>query len=218
MIGDMMTKAAMFPIERIRFAAIDFETTGLYPNSDRIIECGAVRFSVSELGDRFEQLLDPGMRINPAASRVNGITDSMLVGMPSEKKIIPEMVEFIGPRIIVAHNAGFDMDFLRAALNRLGYPALEFGVIDTLKLARAVFPGRKVYNLGSLATDFSIPLENAHRACDDAATCAMLLQIIIRALREKGEDHLHEQLFRGMSDRVLQAALIPEAVQGDLFG
>lgn len=168
------------------FAALDFETTGLDSVTDRICEIGAVRLAPSGMEEAtFSLLVNPGRPMNPSASRVNGITDDMVACARPVGEVLPELLEFLGDSIIVAHNAAFDVGFLRAEAARTG--VFEFGnrVADTKRLAKDAFPGLPSYSLQNLAKSFGLDPGNAHRACDDARTCARLLALCAQVARSK---------------------------------
>lgn len=170
---------------RASFVALDFETTGLDSRSDRICEIGAVRLSESGLERAsLELLVNPGRPIQPEASRVSGITDEMVKDARPVEDALPELLAFLGDSVIVAHNASFDLGFLKTAAERAGLPSVSNRVADTRDLAREAFPGLPSYALQSLARSFGLASGNAHRACDDARTCARLLALCARA----GED------------------------------
>ena len=125
---------------RNSYSALDVETTGLNPTSDRIVEIGAVIFQRGTVQKVFSSLVNPGTPISQAASAVNHITNSMLNSAPSEKEVYSQLVDFLGEAlsagvVMCAHNAEFDFDFLCNTLSRLGFNAnIEY--IDTLGLSR----------------------------------------------------------------------------------
>ena len=182
-------------IQHITFVAFDFETTGLYPQQDDIIEFGAVKFSVTE-GPmaEFRTFVDPNRPVPADASDISGITDDMLVGQPSLSIVMPQFKEFIEGTVLVAHNAGFDLSFLRAALAKLSISDIDNFVIDTQQLAKRAFPGQKSYGLQNLATFLQFPPNQAHRALDDAHMCMKLFLSCSSALSFMGEITLHELL------------------------
>lgn len=168
---------------RVSFAVLDFETTGLDSRSDRICEIGALR--LSETGAEaasLDLLVNPGLPIRPEASRVNGITDEMVRDARPVEEALPELLAFLGDSVIVAHNASFDLGFLKAAAERAGLPVPANLVADTRDLAREAFPGLPSYALQNLARSFGLSPGNAHRACDDARTCARLLALCAQAV------------------------------------
>jgi DNA polymerase III epsilon subunit family exonuclease len=185
------------PIGSLTFAAFDFETTGLYPASDRIVEFGAVRFRDGEIIDTFERLADPGIPISPDAAAVSGISDADVVGKTPVAEVVPEFVSFLGDAILTAHNAPFDLGFLRAAVGALGRADVGNTIIDTQVLAMKAFPKRKSYGLQNLATELGLPPNRAHRALDDAIMCMRLFLRCVQELSFMGELELGEVLTGG---------------------
>ena len=98
------------------FVAYDLETTGLYPDKDRIVEIGAVKFDRRGIIGRFSTLIDPGIPMPSDTTRINGITDGMLQGMPTLDEVLPDFLRFIQNAVLIAHNANFDGSFVNAAL------------------------------------------------------------------------------------------------------
>ncbi len=164
------------------FVAFDFETTGLSYNYDRIIEIGAVKFRYQEEMERFSQMVNPEMPIPAEASAVNGISNEMVKDAPPGNLVLPKFLEFIGDAILVAHNASFDISFLRTAMNRWGLGQLKNDVIDTQKMAQKAFPGRSNYKLQLLAQDLKIISLEAHRAEDDSRVCMDLFTACLKQL------------------------------------
>ena len=163
----MMTAATVGPC-----IAIDLETTGLLPESDRIVEIGAVRFEAdgSETG-HFQRLVQPGRPMNPSAQRIHGISDLDLAGAPPASVVLPEFLDWIAeaaPGRLLAHHARFDAGFLgRAlALSGLSIPRLE--LTDTLSLARRRLPEARSHRLDALVAMLGLePSGPAHRALAD---------------------------------------------------
>ncbi|WP_037545481.1 3'-5' exonuclease [Spirochaeta lutea] len=176
------------------FVAFDFETTGLYSTSDRIVEVGAVKFQGATVLGEFGHLIDPGRAIPEDASKISGITDEMVRGKPSIQTVLPAFLEFIQGSVLVAHNAGFDLGFLRAALQICDVPDIENLVIDTQQLAKKAFPGQKSYSLQNLATVLKFPPNTAHRAVDDSVMCMRLFNACADQLSFMGEISLAEVL------------------------
>ncbi|HET7838946.1 MAG TPA: 3'-5' exonuclease [Rectinemataceae bacterium] len=164
------------------YLALDFETTGLDPKLDRVVEIGAIRFRVGEDGKALEEgrisaCVDPCMPISPAARAVNGISDEELVGAPLFSDFALPLLELGAGATIVAHNAPFDLAFLREELARSGLPEAPNEVLDTRHLAKAAFPARRGYRLTHLASDLALDTGRAHRALDDARTCMALFMV-----------------------------------------
>ncbi len=189
-----MTLDATRGVTDFTFVAFDFETTGLHPAVDRIVEFGAVRFTVGQELAMFSQLANPGMAIHPDAARVSGITDAAVATMPPVAAVLPQFMEFVGEAILVAHNAEFDGGFLRAELQRTGMPTVANLIIDTQALAQKAFPGKKSYSLQNLVAMLGIPANTAHRAGDDARQCMLLFEHCVEALSFMGDLPLQEVL------------------------
>ena len=158
-------------VSEIFFTAFDLETTGLYPEKDRIIEIGAIKFNLDGDEYRFSGLIDPGISIPEGASRINGISDDMVKGKPSIDEILPGFVDFINDTAVIAHNIGFDAGFVNAEAEKLGIVLKPNPCIDTVILGKIYFSGLYSYSLGKLSKALGINIENAHRAEDDAEAC-----------------------------------------------
>jgi DNA polymerase-3 subunit epsilon len=178
----------------IQFVAFDFETTGLNSASDRIVEFGAVRFRGSQAMESFAELANPGMPIGPDAAAVSGISDAVVLKARPVAKVLPDFLDFIAGDILIAHNAPFDMGFLRAAVQEAGLGEVVNPVIDTQLLAIKAFPRRKSYGLQNLAAELGLPLNNAHRARDDAEMCMRLFLACVSEMSFMGDLPLEEVL------------------------
>lgn len=164
------------------FISFDLETTGFIAGVDRIVEIGAIRFINGEVESIFSTLINPGMDIPEAASRVNGITNDMLVEKPTIDRVLPAFAEFCGQDILVAHNANFDFQFLLSDIVRLEAPAPKGVILDTCNIARKVLPGLPNYKLGTLVQHLNIDSSNFHRAEEDATYCGKLFIKIIEKM------------------------------------
>jgi DNA polymerase-3 subunit epsilon/ATP-dependent DNA helicase DinG len=161
------------------YVALDLETTGLDANRDAIIEIGAVRFQDDAILDRFSTLVDPRRPIPARIQQITGIRDADVADAPTIDQAAPELLAFVDATVgaLVAHNASFDLGFLRAVGINFHRPAL-----DTLELASILLPGQASYSLGELCHRFDIPLVDAHRAHDDAAATAQLFMRLMERL------------------------------------
>lgn len=180
---------------RRRCLAIDLETTGLIPGLDRVVEIGAVAFSRDGgVEAEYDALVDPGVPIPAAASRVSGITDAMVRGRPGIAEELPRFLAFLADAVPVAHHAAFDGGFLAADIARLRLSPAPTPVVDTRALARAALPGRRSYALEALCRELGITGWAAHRALPDAHRCRMLflacLELLEAAGRPTGVDAL----------------------------
>ncbi|NBE95700.1 DEDD exonuclease domain-containing protein [Nonomuraea sp. KC401] len=172
------------PLSDVTFVVFDLETTGGAPAEDAITEIGAVKVRAGEVLGEFSTLVDPGGPIPPFISVLTGITDAMVVAAPRIDTVLPSFLEFIRGATLVAHNAGFDTRFIKAACASLGYPPPVNPVVDTVDLARRVLTRDETPNakLSTLARFFRSSTEPCHRALQDArATVDVLHGLIERA-------------------------------------
>jgi DNA polymerase-3 subunit alpha (Gram-positive type) len=162
------------------FVVFDVETTGLSPGDCRITEIGAVKLRNMEITDEFSTFVNPGMPIPDEVVRINGITDDMVRDAPYEKEAFEAFLKFCGSNkcALVAHNADFDMGFLRSGLNRCGI-AHNFSAIDTLTLSRAANPDKKSHKLNLMVEHYKLGEFTHHRAHEDAKMTALLFKRIV---------------------------------------
>lgn len=178
----------------MRFIAFDLETTGTVPGADQIVEIGAVRFVNGVIDSMFSTLVNPQRPIPPGASAVNGITDDMVKGMPTIETLLTSFADFCADDIMVAHNAPFDAQFLTASITRFESPAPKGIILDTLPIARKVFPGLANYKLGTLVQHLKIPAGNFHRAEEDATYCGRLFEELVKRISVGGQPPKIENL------------------------
>lgn len=165
-------------------AVIDFETTGLSPAmGDRATEIAVVMLEGERVVDRFQSLMNAGVRLSAFIEAYTGISNQMVAGAPRAETVMAEASRFVGGRPMAAHNASFDRRFWMAELQRAGLPAAE-RFACTLLLSRRLYPQAPNYRLGSLAALHALPSSGrAHRALADAETAAHLLCRIRSDLR-----------------------------------
>ncbi|MBI5780486.1 MAG: DNA polymerase III subunit epsilon [Rhodocyclales bacterium] len=173
---------------------LDTETTGLdWKNGDRIIEIGCVELLARRLTDnRFHRYLNPERSIDAGAVEVHGITDEMLRDAPRFADVVDEFLDYVRGAELIIHNAAFDLGFLNAELARLGREPIETvvrGVIDTLKLAKTIAPGKKA-SLDALCERYGI--DNRHRTLHGALLDAELLAEVYLAMTRGQESLLLE--------------------------
>jgi DNA polymerase-3 subunit epsilon len=178
----------------MRFIAFDLETTGTVPGVDQIVEIGAVRIVDGQVDAVFSTLVNPLKSIPPGASAVNGITDDMVLGKPLIQDLLPSFAEFCADDILVAHNAPFDAQFLTSDIKKHETPAPRGVIIDTLPLARKVFPGLPNYKLGTLVQHLKIPSAGFHRAEEDSTYCGKLFLEMIKRISIGGKAPAIENL------------------------
>jgi len=153
--------------------ALDIETTGLDPKKDAILEIGAVRFNGRRIEDKWSTLVNPGRTIPPFISQLTGITNEMVAYAPPLVDVLRDLDYFVGEDIIVGHNIGFDLGFLRRQ------KLFRFNeAIDTYEMASVLLPRANRYNLRAMAQQLAVALPAAHRALDDAlATHGVYLRL-----------------------------------------
>lgn len=178
--------------ENLEFTVFDLETTGLSNRTDRIVEIGAVRYSRGEIAETMEELINPGIPIPPEVSAIHGIFDSHVENKPFIGEILPRFLKLIEGSVLVAHNANFDVGFIKKALGRENLPIPSVMVLDTIMLARKAWPGRKSYSLQNLAIYLGIDVKNAHRAEDDSRVCLEILKKGLEIIR--GGEKKHENI------------------------
>ena len=170
------------------YVAFDLETTGLSSRNDHIIEIGAVILKRGVEIDRFQTFVDPEMPLSPKIIELTGITPDMLVGAPKLSQVLPQFLEFIGGRVLVAHNSDFDTGFIRNACERLGYP-YSFTAVDTLILSQNMLPQLSKFKLDIVSNALSLPDFNHHRAGDDAMTCGLIMDRLMTKMEEELDIH-----------------------------
>ena len=176
-------------IDSAEYCVLDLETTGLSARSDRITEIGVIKYKNGEIIDEFECFVNPERPIPKAVVEVTHITDDMVKDAETIDKVLPKLIDFLGDGIIVAHNADFDTGFLKQNYERYGYD-FDYTCIDTLRLAKAVFPEFKKYKLGIIADKLGIKVDVAHRALDDVKTLVSVFKIMIEEAKKVGAEHV----------------------------
>ncbi|MGZ4135055.1 MAG: exonuclease domain-containing protein, partial [Tumebacillaceae bacterium] len=168
----------------------DTETTGLNAAENTLIEIAAVKMKGMEIVEEWTELIDPEVPISAKITELTHITNDMVRGKRKLHEVLPDFRAFVGDGILVAHNAEFDLGFLKASTNRTGTEAFTNVVLDTLPLARRLYPREKNYRLGTLAKKFEVDLVNAHRALDDTVALARIYQYMLKEMKEQGFDTL----------------------------
>ena len=169
----------------------DIETTGLKVTQEAITEIGAVRLRNGEIVETFQTFVDPERRLTPEIIGLTGITDEMLRGAPKLKDALTAFLAFAGNAPLAAHNAEFDISFIRAGCQKCGIP-FEPTYIDTLILAQNLLPGLGKYKLDIVADHLQLPQFNHHRASDDAVPVAQMLTKFFPMLEERGVTRLQQ--------------------------
>ena len=169
----------------------DIETTGLKVTQEAITEIGAVRLKNGEIVETFQTFVDPERRLTPEIIGLTGITDDMLRGAPKLKDALTAFLAFAGNAPLAAHNAEFDISFIRAGCRKCSIP-FEPTYIDTLILAQNLLPGLGKYKLDIVAEHLQLPQFNHHRASDDAVPVAQMLTKFFPMLEERGVTRLQQ--------------------------
>ena len=168
------------------FVVFDIETTGLSHLKNNITEIGAVRVESGKIVDVFNELVNPEQEISQEITEITGITNEMVADKPLISEIMPKFLEFSKNAVFVAHNAEFDISFIKTNCKRLN---LEFNptFIDTMGFARAILPHLKNHKLNTLCKELGVNLLNHHRASFDAEACAGILLELIKIVEKEGK-------------------------------
>ena len=171
-------------IDDVTYCVLDIETTGISRYTEKITEFGIMKVKNGEVIDTFECFVNPEKPIPQRVVEVTNITDDMVKDAETIDKVMPKVIEFVGDGIVVAHNANFDVGFIKYNAEKLG---LEFNntYIDTLALAKELFPDFKRYKLGVIAEKLGIKVDVAHRALADVETLVAVFNVMLQNLREK---------------------------------
>ncbi|MDE6998991.1 MAG: PolC-type DNA polymerase III [Lachnospiraceae bacterium] len=165
------------------YVVFDIETTGFSPVTNRIIEIGAVKVENGQITDRFSAFVNPQVPIPFEIEKLTGISDSMVIDADTIEVILPRFLEFVGDAALVAHNASFDVGFIKENAKRQNIP-FELTYVDTVGIARTLLTGQAKYTLDAVAKTLKISLENHHRAVDDAECTAEIFLKFIEMLKK----------------------------------
>nr|WP_110462399.1 DNA polymerase III subunit alpha [Ruminiclostridium sufflavum] len=171
------------------YCVLDLETTGFSPVTEKITEIGIMKLKDGKVTDEFSCFVNPEKPIPARVVEVTNITDEMVKDAETIEKVFPKMLAFLEGSVLVAHNAEFDMGFLKYNAKGLGYD-FDFSYVDTLSLAKDIFPEYKTYKLGRIAKNLGIKVEVAHRALDDVDTTVKVFNVMLEKLRERGAEKL----------------------------
>ena len=167
------------------YCVLDLETTGFSPRIEKITEIGIMKLKDGKVIDSFSTFVNPEKPIPPRVVEVTNITDDMVRDAETIDKVFPKMLNFIGDSVLVAHNAEFDIGFLKHYAKELGYD-FDFTYLDTLSLAQDLFPDFKTYKLGRIAKNLGIKVDVAHRALDDVDTTVKVFKVMLKMLEDRG--------------------------------
>ena len=164
------------------YCVLDLETTGFSATTEKITEVGIMKVKNGEILDQFSCFVNPQKHIPQRVTEVTKITDDMVKEAETIEQVFPKIVEFVKDSVLVAHNAPFDMGFLKQNAKNLGYD-FDFTYLDTLSLAKDLFPDYKKYKLGKIAENLGIKVEVAHRALDDVDTTVKVFNVMMDMLK-----------------------------------
>ena len=180
------------------YVVFDLETTGFSSETNRIIEIGAVKVQNGKIVDKFSTFVNPQVPIPFRIEQLTSINDSMVIDAPVIADILPEFMKFCEGCVMVAHNADFDMSFIKKNCQRLDIPCKPT-IVDTVALARVLLPNLNRFKLDTVAKALGVSLENHHRAVDDAGCTAEIFVKFIEMLRDRGMSTLDEVNAMGTS-------------------
>ncbi len=193
----------------MRFAIVDIETTGGFPQQHGITEIAIVLHNGKEVEGRYETLVNPHQLIPPFIANMTGISDAMVARAPSFKDVAPKIFNLLKDRVFVAHNVNFDFSFVKHHLQESGYH-LQTPKLCTIRLSRKVFPGFRKYGLGHLCRELGITIENRHRAGGDALATSEVLGL---ALQKNGMTIINDMLKRENKSQLLPPNMAEEQVK-----
>ena len=177
----------MIPKNENDLIVVDLEMTGLQVKTDRILEIGAVRIHEDQITDSFQTFVNPHRRLEERIIELTGITDDMVADAPEFEEVLPLFLAFIGNDILVGHNiAAFDMKFLYRDFEKYMGLILPNDFVDTLRLAKNVFPDWKHRRLGDLANYYGISTAGAHRALTDCKMNQKVFELLGKELSGEG--------------------------------
>ena len=167
------------------FVVFDIETTGLNRETDRITEIGAVKVKNGKIVDTFSSFVNPQVPIPKEITELTRITDEMVADAPTIDKVLPQFALFFGESVLVAHNALFDTGFIRVAANRMGMKLIDNTIIDTVEMAKCLYPELKKYKLNIVCEYLGVELKGHHRAVNDAAATAEMFIKMLQNLSDR---------------------------------
>ena len=166
------------------YAIVDIETTGGNFRHEKITEIAIITHDGEKITGKFNTLINPEKRIPPPITRLTGISNEMVKGAPKFYEIAKKIVELTGGKVFVAHNAGFDYNFVRNEFKSLGFD-FQRKTLCTVKLSRKLIPFKRSYSLGNICKELGVHINNRHRASGDAIATARLFEILIAIDSEK---------------------------------
>ena len=190
---------ASYPPFDGEMVVFDLETTGLSNRTCKIIEIGAVKIKDGRVVDEFDIFVDPECEISEEITKLTSITNDMVKGAPKEREAIEKFLEFAGDKLLIAHNANFDIGFVRVACERHGIP-FENAYLDTVGLSKYVNPELTKHKLNIIAEHYKLGDFHHHRASDDARMLAEIFFVMLERLKSEGVTTF-EQMMENMSEK-----------------
>lgn len=176
------------------FTIIDIETTGNFYKFGKITEIAIISFDGNNITDVFQTLINPEIDIPYSITKLTGITNSMVAQAPRFYEVARKVVEITAGKTFVAHNVGFDYNFIREEFARLGYD-FSRKKLCTVRLSRKLLPGHASYSLGNICKDLGIDNAARHRALGDAMATTELFKILLSKHQDKGLNGASPKLF-----------------------
>ena len=165
--NDMIFNLQEYDLLKDEYVVFDTETTGFTPFNDQMIEIGAVKIKNGEITGRFDELINPGRKLPEKIVELTNITDEMLINCDTEENVVKRFMEFVKDLPMVAHNAKFDIGFINAAFSKYNMGEFKNTVIDTMGMARMLYPNWKNHKLSTLVKELDVPWdESAHHRGD----------------------------------------------------
>jgi DNA polymerase III epsilon subunit family exonuclease len=217
----MTTITSDTSLSNIEFVAFDVETTGLSPVANRLVELSGVKFKLAdEKVETFSTLIDPEDSIPPNVTAIHGITDEMVAGAPTAKEVVPDFLNWAGENaVFMAHNAPFDVEFMRVNIAKSNLPCPKNPVIDTLVLSRDLLLELRNHQLKTIVEHFDLPSAGFHRALADSMYVKEIFSRFVNSFTLLRWEDLQTlgSISQFDHDRYAEAhAMLPEEVQATL--
>ena len=180
-------------LKETTYVIFDTETTGLSARYDKVIELAAVKMQGGTVIDRFDEFIDPGHPLSQTTINLTSITDEMVRGSKTEEEVFRMFKDFCRDAVIVGHNATFDVDFMNVGYQRHGMDPITEPWIDTLPLARFLYPEMRGFRLNTLAKKLNVTLEHHHRAIYDAEATGYIYYAMLKDAETRFEIQYHDQ-------------------------
>ncbi|OGC09318.1 hypothetical protein A3F86_00500 [candidate division WOR-1 bacterium RIFCSPLOWO2_12_FULL_45_9] len=188
-----LSRARGETIDSLDYVILDLETTGLEPTIHEITEIGAIKTKGTEITDLYSTLIKPKEKITPEITRLTGIDNDMVADAPSLETSLPKFLDYIGDAVLIAHNADFDVAFLKAQIKRFNnQQELTNAVLCSVKLSRLLLPGLANYKLHTVAAHLGFKVEKRHRAIGDVELTYQIWAKFLPMLKDKGIKTLKE--------------------------